>query len=241
MPPGISERQQCGSEVAAVGSVGGRRGHPPAAIVTGNGGEAQMPLQHAVLALLAVGPNHGYELKSAFEATVGPQWGGLNIGHVYQLLDRAERDGLVASHRQPQSVKPDRRVYSLTEAGEVELARWLDGPSERQGGFRDDFFLKLMAAARAPDPAVLAGVVARQRAHLLGELRSLASMRTGDVGPVVDLLLTAAELHVRADLDLLDEAEHTDLRSVRAIVRAGAAARGAHEAAAPPVTNPAAG
>ena len=34
-----------------------------------------MPIQHAVLALLSAGPSHGYELKSAFEAAVGPQWG----------------------------------------------------------------------------------------------------------------------------------------------------------------------
>jgi DNA-binding PadR family transcriptional regulator len=171
-----------------------------------------MPLQHAVLALLADGPNHGYELKAAFDGTVGPQWGGLNIGHVYQILERAERDGLVESRREKQPVKPDRRVYQLTSAGASELARWLAEPSTRQGGFRDDFFLKLMAASRHPDPEVLRGVLSRQRHHLLGELRSLAQLRHPDVqDPVVDLLLTAAELHVRADLDLVDAAEDTDL------------------------------
>lgn len=170
-----------------------------------------MPLQHAVLALLSDGPSHGYELKAAFEATVGPQWGGLNIGHVYQILDRAERDGFVASRRQPQTVKPDRKVYRLTSAGRAELVRWLGEPSVRQGGYRDDFFLKLMAAGRSGDPAALTGVLARQRAHLLSELRSLAGLRrdSGDEA-VVGLLLTAAELHVRADLGLIEAAEETD-------------------------------
>ena len=59
-----------------------------------------MPLHHAVLALLAEKPAHGYELKSSFEQAVGDQWGGLNIGH-YQILDRLSRDGLIDSERQP--------------------------------------------------------------------------------------------------------------------------------------------
>ena len=54
-----------------------------------------MPLHHAVLALLAAKPAHGYELKSSFELAVGEQWGGLNIGHLYQILDRLARDGLI--------------------------------------------------------------------------------------------------------------------------------------------------
>ena len=58
-----------------------------------------MPIQHAVLALLAHGESHGYEIKTSFEETVGPQWGELNIGHVYQVLDRCVRDGLVTNWR----------------------------------------------------------------------------------------------------------------------------------------------
>jgi hypothetical protein len=37
-----------------------------------------MPLHHAVLALLADKPAHGYELKNSFEQAVGDQWGGLS-------------------------------------------------------------------------------------------------------------------------------------------------------------------
>ena len=69
-----------------------------------------MAIQHAVLALLARGPSYGYELKGAFEAAVGPQWGPLNIGHLYQILDRLSRDGLVVAERQAQPVKPDRHL-----------------------------------------------------------------------------------------------------------------------------------
>jgi DNA-binding PadR family transcriptional regulator len=167
-----------------------------------------MALHHAVLALLAAKRAHGYELKGSFEQAVGDQWGGLNIGHLYQVLDRLARDGLIASDRQPQPVKPDRLVHRITPAGREELDRWLNEPSVRTRGYRDDFFLKVMAAAQAGDPALLAAVLRRQRAHLLTELRSLAEARTAAArSPVVALLVTAAELHVRADLGVVDAAE----------------------------------
>src|SRR4029453_535594 len=79
-----------------------------------------MPIQHAVLSLLVDGPGHGYELKGAFEHAVGPHWGPLNIGHLYQVLDRLSRDGLAVSHRVPQQVKPDRVVYEITSSGRAE-------------------------------------------------------------------------------------------------------------------------
>jgi DNA-binding PadR family transcriptional regulator len=166
-----------------------------------------MPLHHAVLALLAEKPAHGYELKSSFEQAVGDQWGGLNIGHLYQILDRLSRDGLIESERQPQPVKPDRMVHRLTAAGRTELERWLNEPSPRIRGYRDDFFLKLMAAVQASDQATLDGVLRRQRVHLLQELHSLADARSQADSAVVLLLITAAELHVRADLGVVDAAE----------------------------------
>jgi hypothetical protein len=101
-------------------------------------------------------------------------------------------------------------VHRLTPAGRAELDRWLSEPSVRVRGYRDDFFLKVMAAVQVGDPAALAGVLSRQRAHLLTELRALASARLLTASsPVVSLLVTAAELHARADLGVVDAAEQT--------------------------------
>ncbi len=188
-----------------------------------------MPLHHAVLALLAAKPAHGYELKGSFEQAVGEQWGGLNIGHLYQVLDRLARDGLIESERQPQPVKPDRLVHRITPAGREELDRWLNEPSTRTRGYRDDFFLKVMAAAQAGDPATLSSVLRNQRAYLLTELRSLAAARAvASRSPVTALLVTAAELHVRADLGVVDAAERDLSPDVLETLRIPAA-----EAAAP--------
>jgi hypothetical protein len=106
-------------------------------------------------------------------------------------------------------------------AGRAELDRWLSEPSRRARGYRDDFFLKVMAAAHAGDPAILTGVLSRQRAHLLRELRSLADARAlAGESSVVALLVTAAELHIRADLGVVDAAEQTLRPEVLAALRA---------------------
>ena len=74
-----------------------------------------MPLHHALLSLLADGESYGYELKGAFERSVGAQWGTLNIGHLYQVLDRLKRDGLVEVVRaEPHPRRPDRLIYAIT-------------------------------------------------------------------------------------------------------------------------------
>jgi hypothetical protein len=66
-----------------------------------------------------------------------------------------------------------------------------------------------MAAVQAGDPVCLDGVLRRQRAHLLKELHSLAKAREAEPSSVVALLITAAELHIRADLGVVDAAERT--------------------------------
>jgi DNA-binding PadR family transcriptional regulator len=164
-------------------------------------------ISHAVLALLTDGPCHGYQLRAAFEQAVGPQWGGLNIGHLYQVLDRLARDGQVSSALVPQSDRPDRRVYALTDAGRAELERWLAEPVERTGGYRDDLMLKLLAAARGGENEVV-GVLDRQRRHELRRLKGLDQLaRQHRDEPLVALLVEAATLHTKADLALLDRAE----------------------------------
>jgi DNA-binding PadR family transcriptional regulator len=170
-----------------------------------------VPIHHAVLALLAEGPSHGYELKARFEEAVGPQWGPLNIGHLYQILGRLDRDEMVRSRRARQPARPDRVVYEITAAGRGELDGWLAQPAERSGGFRDDLFLKILAADRSPDDRALPGVLTAQRTYLLRELRDLAELRRTRGAPgdhaVVRLLITAAELQLRAQVQLLDVVE----------------------------------
>jgi DNA-binding PadR family transcriptional regulator len=189
-----------------------------------------MPIQHAVLALLVDGESHGYELRDQFEHAVGPQWGELSIGHLYQVLERLTREGLVSRRGVRQTSRPDRIVYKLTDAGRAELDAWLGAPFVRQSGYRDDFFLKLVAAARL-GRSELEHVIAIQRQAYTEELRALAQLRhQHDDDPVVRLLIEAAIDHTEANLRTVDRAaEHAvELASRKAHRQSGTRRRAAH-------------
>jgi DNA-binding PadR family transcriptional regulator len=166
-----------------------------------------MPIQHAVLSLLAAGPSYGYELKSAFEAAVGPQWGTLNIGHLYQVLDRLLRDGLATAQVMPQHDRPDRTVYEISDRGRAELQQWLDSPTDGHSDHRDDFVLKVMAASRQ-SAAHLRSVVRIELGRQQAELDHLIEERAAQAGnALVVLLLDAAIDRVRAGLRFAETAE----------------------------------
>lgn len=163
-----------------------------------------MPIQHAVLAFLAQGPSHGYELKSRFEQTIGPQWGELNIGHLHQILDRMVRDGLATGRSVAQADRPDKTVYRLTKAGRAELKGWLATPFVRQAGYRDDFFLKLLAASQS-ELETLRTVIRIQRDAYVSELAALTQLRAAHKDdPLVSLLIEAAALHTEANLKVTE-------------------------------------
>lgn len=164
-----------------------------------------MPIHHAVLALLSEGPSYGYELKSQFEQAIGPQWGGLNIGHLYQILDRLERDGNLTRSHLTQSSRPDRTLYTLTASGRQELRQWASEPCVR-AGFRDELFLKLFAASRLGTQA-LAQLVTVQRTACLSEIGALTRLRAQHADePLVELLIDAAIAHTNADLQVVESA-----------------------------------
>lgn len=165
-----------------------------------------MPVHHAVLALLADGPSYGYELRARFEESVGPQWGQWNIGHLYQVLDRLERERLVTKRVAPQQDRPDRVVYRLTKAGRDEIEKWLTTPFVRRA-YRDDLFLKLFAASLLGRDE-LETVVRVQREAYMAELGALAKLRRRHRGEtLVSLLIEAAIRHTKADLRVVELAE----------------------------------
>jgi DNA-binding PadR family transcriptional regulator len=163
-------------------------------------------LHHSVLALLADGPSHGYEVRARFDALVGDAWGPVNIGQVYQVLDRLSRDGLVTGDHVPQQGRPDRTVYRLTEAGRAELESWVTTASVPRRGYRDEFFLKLLAVSARGVSESLA-LIGRQRAALTSQIRSLSEARRSEPDAMLQLLLAAALHHAAADVRLLDDAE----------------------------------
>lgn len=165
-------------------------------------------MRYPLLAILAAGPAHGYELKQRFEARFGAVWPPVNIGQVYSTLQRLERDGLVRGYEVEQASRPAKHVFEITESGIRTLDSWLCR-AEPGPRVRDEFVLKLVLARESgiADPRRL---IDRQRDVYLQELRDLndLALRNGEGGaPMTVLLLEGAALHLQADLRWLDVCE----------------------------------
>lgn len=112
---------------------------------------AVMPAEHAILGLLDQedGSGHGYDLARNF-ADGQPLANVLRLepGMLYHHLKKMEKSGWVVSTTEPQSSRPARQVYHLTDAGRTELQRWLAEPVQHTREIRLEFLVKLYFAER---------------------------------------------------------------------------------------------
>ncbi|GAA2984560.1 DNA-binding PadR family transcriptional regulator [Microbacterium terrae] len=161
-----------------------------------------MSVRQSLLAILDQGPCYGYQLRAEFDRRTGSTW-PLNVGQIYNTLDRLERDGLVAKGE----VDEQGHVYwEITDAGSAEVAAWLGSPVERSGGTRDELAIKLAVAATLPGVDVTE-VIQTQRRASLSQLQSLQRAKYAGADPngpeelawalVIDSMIFAAEAEVR--------------------------------------------
>jgi DNA-binding PadR family transcriptional regulator len=166
-------------------------------------------LKYAILGLLIEGPRHGYELKTLYDDALMPS-AKLNFGQVYPTLDRLRRDGCVEQDVVSQDDRPDRKVYSLTEAGRKQVQDWLATPTELNLEVRDETLLKLMVARRLTQADPL-GVVRIERRACFARLHEITQARARakeDGGPLQTiLLLDLAILRLEAFMTWLENCD----------------------------------
>ena len=73
------------------------------------------------------GPASGYEVKARLEAGAAQFWHA-SYSQIYAELRRLERLGYVTEERVLQEGRPNKRVYTITDAGRGALRDWLGGP-----------------------------------------------------------------------------------------------------------------
>ncbi|WP_337005823.1 MULTISPECIES: PadR family transcriptional regulator [unclassified Microbacterium] len=161
-----------------------------------------MSVRQSLLAILDQGRCYGYQLRHEFDRRTGSTW-PLNVGQIYNTLERLERDGLVT---RGEADDQGHVYWEITPAGSAEVAQWLAVPVVRSPSTRDELAVKLAIAATLPGVDV-AAVIQTQRTASLGQLQTLqrAKYAGGEAdGPeefawslVVDSMIFAAEAEVR--------------------------------------------
>ncbi|MGM1017721.1 MAG: PadR family transcriptional regulator [Actinomycetota bacterium] len=168
-----------------------------------------MSVRQSLLAILDQGPCYGYQLRTEFDRRTGSVW-PLNVGQIYNTLERLERDGLVARG------EPDDQghvYWRITDTGTAAVSAWLVQPVVRNQAPRDELAIKISLAATLPG-ADASAVIMTQRAASARRLRELEAARaasdetegaedlTGAL--VLDSLIVAADAELRW-LDLAEE------------------------------------
>ena len=81
-------------------------------------------LKHGILGLLNYGQMTGYEIMTAFRASLSHFWVA-QTSQIYRELQGLEKNGWIRITHVAQESRPDKNILSITEKGREELLRWL--------------------------------------------------------------------------------------------------------------------
>ncbi|MBM2622498.1 PadR family transcriptional regulator [Actinoplanes sp. LDG1-06] len=161
-----------------------------------------MTIATAFLALLEGQPQHGYDLKRAYDQHFAGDR-PLHYGQVYTTLAKLLRHGLVTVDGVGGDSGPDRKRYTITDAGVTDVQRWLDEPEKPDQYLQSDLYAKVIGALLTGRSA--AAVLDVQREEHLVAMRELT--RRKQAGDLADrIICDHALFHLDADLRWL---EHT--------------------------------
>src|SRR5947199_10829638 len=79
-----------------------------------------MSLRNAILAALLEGEASGYDLAKSFDSSVANFWTA-TPQQLYRELEKMQAQGLVSARVVEQQRRPNKRLFSLTDAGSAEL------------------------------------------------------------------------------------------------------------------------
>ena len=121
------------------------------------------PTSNALLGLLTFNPMSGYDIRQLIPESIGHFWNE-SYGSIYPALNALTAEGLVAKKTERKKGRPDRNVYSLTEAGRMQLAEWLGIPVAPTVP-RNELLLKVFFGAHATPSVLREHVLAHRQDH----------------------------------------------------------------------------
>ncbi|WP_030170019.1 PadR family transcriptional regulator [Spirillospora albida] len=159
-----------------------------------------MALRNAIMAALLEGEASGYDLAKGFDASVANFWMA-TPQQLYRELEKMAVDGLIEARIVRQERRPDKRVFSLTDAGRRALRDFTAAPT-RAGAIREELMVKVQAVDEGDVDAVRAAIAERKawaqaktaryerlRARLLDGRSEAEFLATAErVGPYLTLM-----------------------------------------------------
>jgi len=113
-----------------------------------------MSLDYAILGFLNYQPCTGYDLKKLFDTSVRHFWQA-DQSQIYRTLARLLQQGYAELEIIEQEDRPDRKLYTITLAGQQALREWLAGPPPMEGA-RSAPLVQVFFAGQMSDAEILA-------------------------------------------------------------------------------------
>lgn len=118
-----------------------------------------MALAHAILTALTGEELSGYDLAKRFDASLGHFWKASHQ-QIYKELSKLEQRALVDARVIEQQARPDRIVYSVTEAGRAHLRDWAAAPA-KPAPVKEDLLVMCHALGLIPAATLRAQLMKR--------------------------------------------------------------------------------
>ncbi|GFG82500.1 PadR family transcriptional regulator [Mycobacterium paragordonae] len=135
----------------------------------------RMSLRDAVLTALLEREYSGYDLAKEFDASVANFWMA-TPQQLYRELDRLAEQGLIQARVVHQERRPNKRMFSLTDAGR-EAVTQLTAKAPKPSMMRDDLMIKV-AAADAGDTRAVRDSIAERLQWAKAKLERYERLRT---------------------------------------------------------------
>lgn len=126
--------------------------------------------RYMILGLLMDSPMSGYDIKKQVKAALGIITNA-SYGTLYPTLHKLLAEDAVHVQEVPQTGRPSKKVYRITDRGQREFLDWLKRPAAADQ-VRREFLLKLYLA-RSLSPQELLTLLAARRAELESSRRAL--------------------------------------------------------------------
>jgi PadR family transcriptional regulator AphA len=148
-----------------------------------------MSLEFAILGFLNYQPYTGYDLKKIFDTSIRHFWPA-DQSQIYRTLTRLTENGWTDMEKIPQDDRPDRKVYSITDAGRAELLRWLSSPPP-MGEPRSAPLIQVFFAGQLSDAEVLEKF--EGYAAIMRSILGLYDQVPGQLGPFQQEITSSRE------------------------------------------------
>jgi PadR family transcriptional regulator AphA len=164
----------------------------------------------AILGMLTFGAKSGYDLSKMVEQSIGHFFSPAK-SQIYSELRRLVTLGFADVEHVNQTVRPNKRLYSITPEGRRELREWLETSEVEPDSIRSPFLLKMFFGALISREVLISQVKqAHEQAQM--ELKVLEDLETEISGSpeyfYPNLVLRFGLAHNRASVAWTEQVLH---------------------------------